>query len=265
MDRFLSDGLRIASRVDGPEDAPPLVLLNSLGTNLHMWDAQVEQLRNTLRVIRLDTRGHGASDTPTEPGTIEHYGRDVLALLDTLDIGRAHICGLSLGGVIAQWLTIYYPERVLSATFANTAARIGDEATWDARIAAVQGGGLAAIREAVLARFLSAAYRQNHPWETQRIGEMLLNTSQFGYIAACTALRTADLRALVSGIQTPTLILAGELDESTPPSQARELHAAIANSQLFIFPATAHLSNIEHPIEFSKLVLAFITQTMNHS
>ena len=261
MDSFRSDGLNIAYGVDGPEDAPPLVLLNSLGTNLHMWDAQAEMLSRTLRVIRCDNRGHGSSDTPEAPCTIENYGDDLLTLLNVLGIARAHICGLSLGGMIAQWCVIYHPERVLSATLANTAARIGSEALWDTRIEAVRSGGIAAIREATLSRFLSEGYRRDHPENTLQISEMLMATSQVGYIAACMALRSADLRALVPGITIPTLIISGELDESTPPAQARELHTAIAGSKLIIFPATAHLSNVEHPEEFSHHVLEFINHT----
>ncbi len=258
MNVFLSDGLKLAYRVDGPEGAPPLVLINSLGTNLHMWDAQTALLSPTLRVIRFDNRGHGASDVPAEPCTIEQYGGDVLALLDTLGIARAHLCGLSLGGVIAQWCAIHHPERVISATFANTAARVGSEQSWDARIEAVQTGGIAAIHTAVMSRFLSESYRLSQPENTQQISTMLMTTSQAGYIAACMALRSADLRALVPGIHIPTLILAGELDESTPPFQAQELHAAIADSELVIFPATAHLSNVERPQDFSTCLLDFI-------
>jgi len=258
MNIFLSDGLKMAYCVDGSEDAPPLVLINSLGTNLHMWDAQAALLSPMLRVIRFDNRGHGASDIPVGPCTIEQYGSDLLALLDTLSIARAHLCGLSMGGVIAQWCAIHHPERILSATFANTAARIGSEQSWDARVEAVQTGGIAAIRETVMNRFLSEGYRLSHPESTQQISAMLMATSQAGYNAACMALRSEDLRAQVPGIHVPTLILAGELDESTPPSQAQELHAAIAGSELVIFPATAHLSNVERPEDFSACLLDFV-------
>lgn len=260
MSFFLSDGCNMAYRVDGPEDAPPLVLLNSLGTNLHMWDAQAVSLSRTLRVIRFDNRGHGDSEVPTGACTIEQYGNDVLTLLDILNIERAHICGLSLGGVIAQWLAVYQPERVLSVTLANTAARIGSEQIWDARVELVQSGGIAAVREAVLSRFLSEGYRLDHPESTQYINDMLLTTSQAGYIAACLSLRTEDLRPHISKIQVPTLILSGELDESTPPVQAQELATAIPGSQLYIFPETAHLSNVERPEEFSTRLLEFINR-----
>ncbi len=265
MSIFHSDGLALAYHIDGAQDAPPLVFLNSLGTNLHMWDAQAAALKSDWRVIRYDNRGHGESQAPAGVCTIEHYGRDLLALLDTLQIARAHLCGLSLGGVIVQWVAIHHPERVRSITLANTAARIGSEATWDARVAAVQSGGLAAIREAVLSRFLSEGYRQSHPAVTRQIGEMLLKCDQQGYIAACLALRSADLRSQLPRIQAPALILGCELDQSTPPAQAQELHAALAGSQLHIFPATAHLSNIEHPQEFSERLRAFLQRVQSEA
>ncbi|HEX7734137.1 MAG TPA: alpha/beta fold hydrolase, partial [Ktedonobacteraceae bacterium] len=215
MDFFDSEGLKIAYRVDGPEGAPALVLINSLGTDLHMWDAQVEPFSGELRVIRFDNRGHGASEAPEGACRIEQYGGDLLTLLDTLGIERAHLCGLSLGGVVAQWCAIHHPERVISATFANTAARIGSEPIWDARVEAVQNGGLASILAMVISRFLSEDYRENHPDETQRISEMILNTSPAGYIAACLSLRSEDLRPLVSRIHVPSLVIGSELDEST--------------------------------------------------
>jgi 3-oxoadipate enol-lactonase len=222
-----------------------------------MWDSQAALLSRTMRVLRFDNRGHGGSEVPTEPYTIDNLGNDLLTLLDTQGIERAHLCGLSLGGVIAQWCAIHHPERIISVVLANTAARIGSDQMWDARIEAVRTGGIAAIHDAILARFLSEAYRSSHPESTQQISEMLMAIEPAGYIAACVALRAADLRPLISGIRLPTLILGGELDESTPPAQARELHAAIAGSQLVIFPATAHLSNVERSTEFNTCLLEF--------
>jgi 3-oxoadipate enol-lactonase len=182
-----------------------------------------------------------------------------LALLDTLHIEQAHLCGLSLGGMIALWCAIMHPQRVARLVLANTAARIGTNESWHMRIDAVNSGGMAGIRDAILARFLSQPFRQRSPETAQQLGEMVAATDPLGYIGACAALRDADLRALASTVRTPTLIFAGALDESTPPSQAQELHAAIAGSQLIIFSATAHLSNVERPQEFSESVLNFLT------
>ncbi len=258
MNFFTSSDTRLAYQVDGPVNAPTLVFINSIGTNLHMWDSQVERLSHVLRIVRYDCRGHGASDAPAGPYTIEQLGNDLLALLDTLQIEQANICGLSLGGVIALWFAIEHPHRVARAIFANTAARIGTTQSWDVRIEAVKKGGMAAILDTVLARFLSANFRQHHPEMVQKISNMIEVTNPVGYIGACEALREADLRAKIHDIHTPSLIMAGALDESTPPSQSRELNAAIHGSQLTIFDEVAHLSNIERPDEFSELVLSFI-------
>ncbi len=258
MNYFTSSGVRLANQVDGPDDAPTLVLVNSVGTNLHMWDAQVARLSHALRIVRYDARGHGASDVPAGPYTLEQFGLDLLALLDELRIEQANICGLSLGGITALWLAIEYPHRVARAVFANTAARIGTTESWDARIEAVRGGGMAAIRDMVLARFLSANFRQQHPETAHQIGDMIEATNPIGYINACMALRDADLRARIHEIRTPSLILGGALDESTPPAQSHELHNIISGSQLRIFDEVAHLSNVERPDEFSEYVLSFL-------
>jgi len=138
MNVFVSDGARLAYRIDGLDDAPTLVLINSLGTNLRMWNPQVALLSHALRIVRYDCRGHGASDVPSGNYTIEQLGRDLLALLDTLQIEQAHICGLSLGGLVALWFAVTYPNRVARAVFANTASRIGTTESWNTRIEAVR-------------------------------------------------------------------------------------------------------------------------------
>jgi len=258
MNFFIVDDIHLTYRIDGPDDAPILVMVNSLGTNLRMWNPQLPLLSRTFRIVRYDFRGHGTSDVPTEPFSIERLGLDLLALLDTLQIERAHICGLSLGGMTALWLSAYYPDRVNRAVFANTAARIGTVEMWNARIEAVRTGGMAAIQDTSLARFFSEAFRRNHPDVVQRFGEILAAINPQGYIEACTALRDADLHDMLSAIHAPSLILVGELDPATPPSQSRELHSAIPGSELVIFPQVAHLSNVEQPEEFSKSVLNFL-------
>ena len=258
MNFLVVDGVRLAYRVDGPDDAPALVLLNSLGTNLHMWDPQVALLSRHLRLVRYDCRGHGNSDVPAGPYTLERFGLDLLALLNQLGIERAHLCGLSLGGMVALWFAASCPDRVSRAVFANTAARIGTRESWDARIEAVRTGGMRAIRDIVLARFLSEGFRREHPEVVRQLGEMLEATNPRGYIEACAALREADLRTRVTAIHTPSLIIAGGLDESTPPSQARELHAAITGSELLVLSDVGHLSNVEQPEEFSRAVLALL-------
>ncbi len=259
-DYLAVDGLRLTYRLDGPAAAPPLVFINSLGTDWRMWDRQIGALEGRFRVVCYDTRGHGQSGVPAEPTTIARLGHDLLALLDHLQIAQAHLCGLSLGGLTALWLAATHPDRVGRAVFADTAARIGSVAGWEARIAAVREGGMEAVRETIVGRFLSAAFRQQHPEVMDSISAMLTKTNPEGYIAACAALRDADLRAVVPTIRVPSLIIVGALDESTPPAQAEELHAAIAESELVLLPQAAHLSNIEQPAQFNAHLLAFLTQ-----
>jgi 3-oxoadipate enol-lactonase len=164
-----------------------------------------------------------------------------------------------LGGLTALWLAIYRPDRVGRAVFANTAARVGSVDTWSARIAAVEAGGMAAIKDAVLARFLSADFRARDPETTDKVGAMLLTTPPQGYIGCCAALRDADLRNMVSTIEARSLVIGGELDEATPPAQAEDLHGGIVASDLMVIPGVAHLSNLEAPGLFSRRVLELVT------
>ncbi|GIV96888.1 MAG: 3-oxoadipate enol-lactonase [Herpetosiphonaceae bacterium] len=249
------NGLQLAYRIDGADVAAPLVLLNALGTDLRMWDEQVAALSAGFRVIRYDMRGHGRSGIPHEPASLEQLGHDLLALLDHLGIERAHVCGISLGGIVALWLAIHHPERVERAVFANTAARIGSEALWEGRIAAVREGGMRAVRGAVIARLFSDHFRARHPERVCLFGDMLSATDPAGYTAACAALRDGDLRASVGHISAPSLILAGALDQATPPAQSEELHAAIAGSELVVLAEAAHLSNVEQPEIFNTYLL----------
>ncbi len=259
MNFLVANSARLAYQIEGPDNAPTLVMLNSLGTDMHMWDPQVGQFSQKLRVIRYDCRGHGASQAPPGLYTIEQFGADLLTLLDTLSVERAHICGLSLGGMIALWFAAHHPNRVARAVFANTAARIGTAESWNARINLVSQGGMSAVRDMVLARFLSQGFRQQHPEMTRQIGAMVEAVNPVGYIGACAALRDADLNEEVATIRVPSLIIAGELDEATPPEQAQALRTAIAGSKFVILRGAAHLSNVEQPEAFSTAVLAFLT------
>ncbi len=258
VDHVDIDGLRIAYRIDGPDSADSVVLVNSLGGDLRMWDPQMASLASHFRVVRYDSRGHGQSDVSIGPVTIDRLGADLVALLDHLNLERAHLCGLSLGGLTALWVAAYHRDRVARAVFANTAARLGSTQSWDERMHAVREGGIAAIRDAVVGRFLGAWFREAHPDVTRRIGDMLEATPPAGYLAACAALRDADLRDVVSRIRAPSLIIAGELDESAPLPQSEELHAAIVGSELVVLPGAAHLTNVEQAEEFTRVVSTFL-------
>ena len=256
----VDDGTRLHYQLDGPADTPVLLFINSLGTDLRMWEPQVAALVSELRVLRYDARGHGQSDAPPGPYTLERLGLDALALLNGLGIERAHVCGLSLGGLTALWLAIHHPTRIQRAVFANTAARVGSVESWSTRIEAVQAGGMPAISDAVLARFLSAGFREREPSVAASVRAMILATPPEGYIGCCAALRDADLCHLVSTIESRSLVIGGELDEATPPAQAEDLHAGIVPSDLMVIPGVAHLSNLEWPDLFNRRLLDHLTR-----
>ena len=248
----------IAYQVDGPADAAAVVFINSLGTDRRMWDWQLAPFSEHFRVLRYDACGHGDADRQVRRVTIDELGQYLLALLDHLEIARAHLCGCSLGGMITLWTAARYPARVNRAVVANSGAKIGTTDGWDARIAAVRTGGMAAVRELTLGRFFSERFRARHGDVVERIGEMLEGVDPEGYIAACYALRDADLRPIASSVRVPTLIVASDLDVATPRTLAEELHAAIPESELAVIAGAAHLSNIEQPAVFNQRVLDFL-------
>ena len=248
----------IAYRVDGPADAEAIVFINSLGADHEMWDWQVGAFSERYRVVRYDACGHGAADPPARPVTIETLGGYVVALLDHLEIERAHLCGCSLGGLTTLWTAARHPARVRRAVVANSGAKLGTAEGWNERIDALRSGGMAAVREQVLSRFFSERFRATHAETVARVRAMLDSVDAHGYIAACCALRDADLRDMVCSIRVPTLMVAGDLDVATPPTFAEALHAAIPASELVVIPGAAHLSNIERPDVFNAQVLRFL-------
>lgn len=253
------DGVRLRLRVDGASDAPALLLCNSLGTDLTMWDAQVAVWQEHFRVLRFDTRGHGGSAVPAPPYTIDDLGADAVAVLDAHEVARAHVCGASLGGLVALWLGVNHPERVDRLVLADTAARVGTEEGWTARVEAVRRGGTASVRDAVMGRFFSARFRERDPATVATAGDVLSTTPDDGYIGACQALATADLRSRVGDVRAPTLVLVGSEDEATPPADAHALHAGIPDSVLHTIPDAGHLANLERPGAFTAVVTSFLT------
>ena len=248
-------------RLDGPQGAPVLVLSNSLGTDLGMWDAQIPAFTEHFQVLRYDTRGHGQSLVSEGPYSIEQLGRDVLALLDALHIERAHFCGLSMGGLIGQWLGIYAGERLNKLVVCNTAAKIGEPSVWNPRIEMVLRDGpaaMAGLRDASIARWFTADYAQAHPEQVKRITDMLAATSPQGYAANCAAVRDADFRDQLAAIKVPTLVIAGTEDAVTPPSGSHFIQEQVAGAQYAEFHA-AHLSNVQAGDAFSQRVLAFLS------
>jgi 3-oxoadipate enol-lactonase len=242
--------------VDGRDDCPALLLSNALGTTLELWDAQAEALSRTYRVIRYDTRGHGRSSVPAGDYTIGDLGRDAIAVLNGVGAATAYVCGISLGGLTAMWLGAYAPDRVKGLVLANTSARVGTPERWIERIEKVQLEGMAAVADMVIPNWFTLDYHRRNPGVVSRFHHMVASCSTAGYIGCCAALRDADLREEVRGIRAPTLIIAGELDPSTPLTAAEELRTRIAGSTLVTLPS-AHLSNVEYAQAFIQHVDGF--------
>lgn len=250
-------GTRFRCRIDGEPAAPALVLSNSLGTDLHMWDPQIPEFARRFRVIRYDTRGHGESAVTKGPYSIEQLGRDVLGVMDALGVERAHFCGLSLGGMTGTWLAANDGYRIDRLVLANTAARIPNAEAYDTRIQNVRAGGMQAVAPAVIERWFTPSFIALHGEEVARTRAMLERCPAEGYIAACAAVRDMDQRGHLKAITRPTLVIAGMHDVPTPPSEARALVDAIGGAQYLELPAS-HLSNIEAAPLFTAAVLDFL-------
>lgn len=255
----LADG-ELNYRLEGPVDAPVLVLSNSLGTTHEMWDAQVPAFSEHFRVLRYDTRGHGSSSVTPGPYSIEQLGRDVLGLADALGIDRFAFCGLSMGGLIGQWLGIHAGERMTRLVVCNTGAKIGTDEVWNERINTVLEGGeqaMSDMRDASVSRWFTPAFAEQQLAKVARITQMIASTSPTGYAANCAAVRDADYREQLGAIKVPTLIVCGSQDPVTTADHGRFIQARVEGAELVEFEA-AHLSNVEASDAFTQRVLAFL-------
>ncbi|GAB2454772.1 3-oxoadipate enol-lactonase [Comamonas humi] len=252
--------------VDGDARAPALILSNSLGTTLEMWDPQVEMLSKAYRLVRYDTRGHGGSPVTEGPYSFDDLGRDVLAVLDALEIEQAAFCGISMGGHTGLWLGIHAGSRFNAIAVCNSAARIGSESAWRERAAMVRKGGAAgmqALAASAPGRWFTEGFIQAQPAAVQRVLDGLARLAPEGYAACCDALAASDLRSGLGRIATPTLLLAGASDPVTTVADAEAMQAGIPGSQLAVVPAS-HLSNLEAPQAFEQAVLDFLSGVPAH-
>jgi 3-oxoadipate enol-lactonase len=248
---------RIHYALEGQSGAPVLVFSNSLGTNYSMWDPQVSEFRKKLRVLRYDTRGHGQSSFTPGPYSIEQLGKDVLALLDALDLDRCHFCGLSMGGMIGMWLGVNAPERLHKLALCNTGAKIGTLEAWNARIEAVQKNGMKSVAAAVVERWFTPAFRQKAPATIANTLKILEGTDPDGYATCCAAVRDFDFRERSSNIRIPTLVISGAHDPATPPADGRFLAQHIPGAR-YVELNAAHLSNLEDQDRFTNELAAFL-------
>jgi 3-oxoadipate enol-lactonase len=248
---------RIFYLVDGPEDAPWLVLSNSLGANADMWSKQVPELSRHFRVLRYDSRGHGHSPATQGEYSLADLGGDLSDLLTFLKIERAHVCGLSVGGLTAMWLALTHPQQVDRLVLCNTASRIGSTESWETRIDTVRTNGVEAMAYEFIQRWLSADYLAKQPESSQILIDMMRRISTDGYAATCAALRDADLDAQVHDIVAKVLLIGGTHDLSTTPQAMLALTAKIPGAQYHELDAS-HISNWEQASEFSDKVVKFL-------
>jgi len=244
-------------RIDGPADAPPVLLSNSLGTTSEMWDPQVPALSERYRVVRYDTRGHGGAPVPNGPYSLDDLGGDALALLDRLGVERAHVVGLSLGGMTGMWLAANAPERVDRLVAMCTSAMLAEEHDWPARAKLVREQGTGAVAQASIERWFTPGFVAANPDTVARLRATLADTPPEGYAGCCDAIAGMDLLDAIESVEAPTLVIAGRQDPATPPPHAERIAERIPGARLELVDA-AHLANIELADEVTALTLSHL-------
>jgi len=257
MPTVQSNGCPIYYEIEGAADKPVLMLSNSLGTTLHMWDPQAAALTTHFRLLRYDRRGHGKSGAPKGPYSMEMLGRDVLAILDALKIDKINWCGLSMGGMVGVWLGANAPERIERLVLTNTSSYFPDKAGWNDRLKLVREKGVPAFAAPNMERWFTKGFRERSPDRVAWLQEMFAATPLEGYLACGEAVRDMDQRDLLPKIKAPTLVVAGKHDPATPPEANEYIKNNVPGAQYATLDA-AHISNVEQPDAYAKTVLGFL-------
>ncbi len=260
MPFIAADNTRLFYRLEGKAELPVIVLSHSLGCDHGMWEPQMPDLLEHFRVLRYDTRGHGASDVPAGESTVEMLGRDVLALCSGLGVSKFAFCGLSMGGAVGQWLAINAAEKISALVLANTSPQFGTRETWEARLEAVRQGGMAAVEQQVMERFFSPENRAG-TW-AQSVRNVLLATDPKGYGGCCVALRDINHKSELARIHVPTLVIGSDRDPSTPWEGNGDVLAREIPASRAVVLRGAHLSNLEQPRSFTTAVLEFLLERL---
>jgi 3-oxoadipate enol-lactonase len=247
------------SRLDGPADAPVVLLSNSLGTTLEMWEPQVPALSERFAVLRYDHPGHGTSRESPHAGSLEALARGVLEILDERGLERVSFCGLSLGGAVGMWLAMHEPGRIDRLVLACTSARFGVRENWLARAATVRAGGMEAVADAVLQLWFTQETHRDAPALVRRYREMMISAEREGYARCCEALADWDPGDELVAIRARTLVLAGSEDLATPPVQAEAIAQHIPGARLSVLEGAGHLANLERTDAFNRLLLEHLT------
>lgn len=258
MPRINANGVELFYEVTGPEDAPVVAFSNSLGSGLEIWDGVVPALADKYRTLRYDTRGHGHSGSADKAVTIDDLADDLLAILDGLDIAKAHLVGLSLGGLTVQALASRRPDRVASLTLIATAAHLPPPEFWFNRANNVRAGGAPAVVDTIVPRWFTDDFRRRAPETVERVRQGFLGIEKIGYARCCEALASADLRPRLKDITAPTLVIAGAEDPVSTPAMMEALRAGIPGAEMAVLPHTAHLISVERPDALAEKLLAFL-------
>ena len=240
----------------------PVLLVHAIGCDHRMWDGLGTALSPRFRVIRMDVRGHGRSAVTPRPYSLDQLADDARDLLDSLKIDKAHWVGLSMGGMIGQAFALRHPQRLRKLVLANTTSTYGTQGPemWEARAKAVGEGGMAAVKELAMQRYFTDDFRASSSDVVDRIGSGFLATDPEGYIACCNAIRDLDFSGDLHRIKAPTLVIAGEKDVGTPVAMSEVIAKAIPGARLAVIPGAAHLSAVENPEEFNRLVEDFLAR-----
>jgi 3-oxoadipate enol-lactonase len=258
--KITANGITMHYELEGPESAPVVTLSHSLATDLSMWDPQVAALKSGYRVLRYDTRGHGGTDAPEGPYTLEQLAEDARALLQALRISKTHFMGISMGGMIGQILALKDPGILRSLILCDTFSRIPEEALpiWEERIGLAQKQGMDTVVESTMERWFTASFRQKPLPSLDKIRGMIRTTPLKGYVGCSRAIMRLNLTERLTEIALPTFIIVGEEDPGTPVAASQAIHQQIKGSELVILKSAAHLSNIEQQDVFNTAVLDFL-------
>lgn len=257
MPLIRTNGVELFFQLTGPQEAPVVLFSNSLGATIQMWEAQAAALSDRYRCLRYDTRGHGRSEVVDRPIGIDDLADDVAGLLDALEIPRAHVVGLSLGGMTAQALAVRHPDRVHGLVLMATAAHLPPPEAWDQRAATVRKEGMAAIVDAVIPRWFTPPFVEQCPEQVAPVRDHFLEVDPRGYAVCCGVIRDLDLREAITAIGAPTLIMAGADDPSTPVAMMEAIRQRIFDSELVVVPRAAHLLAIERAERVNHHLRAF--------
>lgn len=252
------NGISLSYELSGNSSAPILMFSNSLASNLSMWNPQAEAFGGDYQILRYDSRGHGQSDAPDGPYSIEMLADDAIALLDALGIDKVRYCGLSKGGMVGQMLATKHADRLHCAVLCATSSYMGPKEIWQDRIDTANSQGMTALSDGTLERWFTPPYHESDPAEVDKVRQMIHSTPVAGYAACCQAIAAMDQRESIKSIDLPTLVIVGDKDPGTTPEMAEAIHQSIKGSRIAVLKNAAHFCNMEQRGTFNEALSGFL-------